>query len=79
MAIVMIVAGCTKIDSNSESESDIQQINASNAEAISAYRSFAKILSSSLSSNEELREFIKATAIQQFDNDFDVFYPYVKP
>lgn len=43
-----------------------------------AQQQFAQILSSAVASNTELREYIKQQALQQFDNDYDVFYPFVK-
>lgn len=43
-----------------------------------AKRQFAEILSKAIYENIELRRFIKEKAIQQFDNDFDVFYPILK-
>lgn len=39
---------------------------------------FSKILSKAVYDSKELRNFIKETAIEQFDNDYDVFYPFVK-
>lgn len=36
------------------------------------------ILSRAVSSDENLRVFIKENALKQFDMDYDVFYPYVK-
>lgn len=34
---------------------------------------FSKILSKAVYDSKELRNFIKETAIEQFDNDYDVF------
>lgn len=39
---------------------------------------FASILSSAVSNEPEVRSFLKTEALKQFDNDYDVFYPYVK-
>lgn len=39
---------------------------------------FAQVLSKAVMDNENLREFIKAEALKQFDKDYDVFYPFVK-
>ena len=41
-------------------------------------KSFAKILSKLVSSEESVRYFIKEEALLQFDRDYDVFYHYVK-
>ena len=43
-----------------------------------AHVEFAKILSKAVANNEELRDFIKAVALEKFDKDYDVFYPYAK-
>lgn len=43
-----------------------------------AQQEFAKILSKAVFNNTEVRQFLKNEAIKQFDNDYDVFYPYVK-
>nr|WP_302831041.1 hypothetical protein [uncultured Bacteroides sp.] len=43
-----------------------------------AQKNFAQILSKAVYENETLRQFIKKEAIKQFDNDYDVFYPFVK-
>ena len=43
-----------------------------------AKQEFSEILSKAIYENIELRSFIKDKAIQQFDNDFDVFYPILK-
>ena len=43
-----------------------------------AMRNFAAILSKAVSSDKELRVFLKQEALKEFDRDFDVFYPYVK-
>ncbi len=40
--------------------------------------SFSKALSAAVSQHKELRSFIKKEAEKQFDNDNDVFYPFVK-
>lgn len=44
----------------------------------SAQIEFAKILSKAVYADEDLRVFLKEEAIKQFDNDYDVFYPFVK-
>lgn len=44
----------------------------------SAQTKFAKILSSALYEDKDLRTFIKNEALKMFDNDYDVFYPFVK-
>ena len=44
----------------------------------SAQIEFAKILSKAVYADEDLRVFLKEEGIKQFDNDYDVFYPFVK-
>lgn len=39
---------------------------------------FARILSMAIYDSESLREYIKDESLKRFDNDFDVFYPFVK-
>lgn len=43
-----------------------------------AMKSFSIALSKAVHSNQELKDFIKNEALKCFDNDYDVFYPYVK-
>lgn len=43
-----------------------------------AQTKFAKILSKAVSKDANLRSFLKKEAMQQFDNDYDVFYPLSK-
>lgn len=44
----------------------------------SSQKFFAKILSKALYKSLDLRKFVKEKALQEFDNDNDVFYPFVK-
>lgn len=39
---------------------------------------FAKLLSQAASNSVEVRSFLKKEALEQFDNDYDIFYPLVK-
>ena len=43
-----------------------------------AQTKFAKILSKAVSNSEDVRRFLKEEAMTYFDNDNDVFYPFVK-
>ncbi|MDR2968772.1 MAG: hypothetical protein LBV32_04100 [Tannerellaceae bacterium] len=45
---------------------------------VDAQRAFSKILSKAVSESRDVRRFIKTEALAQFDNDYDVFYPFVK-
>lgn len=44
----------------------------------SAQKNFAQILSKAANESSALRLFIKSKALEQFDKDYDVFYPFVK-
>lgn len=39
---------------------------------------FAKLLSQAASGSVEVRSFLKKEALEQFDNDYDIFYPLIK-
>lgn len=43
-----------------------------------AKKNFAVLLSKAVANDRDLRQFIKDESIAQFDNDYDVFYPFVK-
>ena len=43
-----------------------------------AQLNFAKLLSQAASNSFDVRSFLKKEALEQFDNDYDVFYPRVK-
>lgn len=43
-----------------------------------AQREFARLLSKAVYNCQSLRTLIKEEAIKQFDNDYDVFYPFIK-
>lgn len=43
-----------------------------------ALRNFSVALSKAICSEQPIREFIKKEALKQVDNDYDVFYPFVK-
>lgn len=51
---------------------------ASSNDVVSAQAEFAKILSLALYEENSLRAFIKEEALKEFDNDYDVFYPFTK-
>lgn len=72
---------CTDMVNEDVSVNDVPPINngeVSLEDAGIAQKSFAKILSKAVYDNIELRQFLKDKAIEQFDNDHDVFYPFVK-
>lgn len=68
--LVAMIPSCSKLSATSDDLSfDVSE---------TAQQDFAAILSAAVSDNQSLRYFIHATALEQFDNDYDVFYPFVK-
>ena len=45
---------------------------------IDAQKQFANLLSKAIYERKELRSFLKEEALDLFDNDYDIFYPFVK-
>lgn len=43
-----------------------------------AQKEFARVLSKAVYNNQQVRDFLKKEAIKQFDNDYDIFYPFIK-
>lgn len=75
LAIAMFTA-CAKEELLSPEDNNYPEVvKLSNVDAQTA---FAKILSRAVSDSKEVRSFIKTEALAQFDNDYDVFYPFVK-
>ena len=69
---ISMIAGCTKEQFDS-TEYSTQPV--SKQEQENAIKDFSAILSQAVAENKDLRTFIKETALQQFDMDYDVFYP----
>ena len=57
---------------------DIDTSNSLITDKEEAMKTFSIALSKAVHSNQELKDFIKNEALKCFDNDYDVFYPYVK-
>jgi hypothetical protein len=53
-------------------------INQAPLDQVTAQKKFAKALSKAVSNSLNVRKFLKAEAVAQFDNDYDIFYPLVK-
>ena len=70
MAALLFAIGCSKTSFTSKDEC----LEIEDKPAVE----FAKILSKAVFDSKEMRSFIKEQSLQQFDRDFDVFYPYVK-
>ena len=72
VAVALSIASCSK-------EEDQLTVNEDSSDVfISAQKEFAKILSSALYEEPDLRAFLKNEALKEFDMDYDVFYPYTK-
>ncbi len=69
-ALAFVFFSCSKT-TNCES---IPSIN----DSYSAAETFSRILSRATYESKDLRLFIKNKALEQFDKDYDVFYPFVK-
>lgn len=76
MLIGILVYSCSSYEG--PTNSTLQKEKKDAIEANVAQKEFAQILSKAVYSNSDMRKFIKEKAIKQFDNDYDVFYPYVK-
>lgn len=78
VACALFMFSCTQDDNLfvEENAGDVPvQTELSTAEA---QTKFAVILSKAVSNSEEVRSFLKEEALAYFDNDNDVFYPFVK-
>ena len=53
-------------------------INQAPLDQVTAQKKFAKALSKAVSNSLDVRKFLKAEAVAQVDNDYDIFYPLVK-
>ncbi len=71
LAGIMLLASCAKEETIPTLP--IRALSVEEAQAL-----FTKTLSAAVSNNERLRLFIKKQALEQFDYDYDVFYPFVK-
>lgn len=84
-ALAFGLSTLSSCDSDFESDitktSDLSVQNVADVKTVGeseAQESFAKILSMAASKDAALRRFLKTEAEKQYDNDYDVFYPYVK-
>ncbi len=74
-AISIIISGCSKNETTTSLERDINEQQLSEIEA---YNEFASILSKAVNNETALRLFLKKEALKQFDKDYDVFYPWLR-
>ena len=78
VACALLMFSCTQDDNLFVEENPVDvpiQVELTTAEA---QTKFAKILSKAVAESEEVRQFIRKEALSRFDNDNDVFYPFVK-
>ncbi|MVZ60686.1 hypothetical protein [Sphingobacterium humi] len=74
----VLLASCQKdFDATNDPTDEVGNISIGLSKD-SARSAFSKILSKAVFNEPELRNFIKSTAIDEFDNDQDVFYPFVR-
>lgn len=78
LCITTLFSCTNETDKLLNEQSQTQAISNELLDTSVAQKNFAQILSKAVYENEALRQFIKKEAIKQFDNDYDVFYPFVK-
>lgn len=71
----LLLFGCAEQQEPTLNGNEPEIVKLSNQEA---QKRFAKLLSKAVYNNADIRSFLKKEALAQFDNDYDVFYPYVK-
>lgn len=72
-AALALAASCSKVDA----PASINEM-ASDYPESEAMENFVEILSRAVSQSEDVRSFLKEKALEQVDNDYDVFYPFVR-
>lgn len=72
--LLLFVGSCSKI-ADLPSVDSTPDTDYSESEALA---DFAVILSRAVSESEDIRAFIQKNAVAQVDNDYDVFYPFVR-
>lgn len=76
---LLIAFGCEKqgnVELNGSNSVDKSVVNVQSDSV--ALSNFAQLLSRAINEEEALRSFIKEEALKQYDNDYDVFYAWVK-
>lgn len=78
VACALFMFSCTQ-DDNLFVEENVENVPVqTELTTAEAQTKFAVILSKAVSNSEEVRSFLKEEALAYFDNDNDVFYPFVK-
>ncbi|WP_426789689.1 hypothetical protein [Sphingobacterium sp. WOUb80] len=70
----MCLLSCAKDDVKFQKDNPMKNFTNENV----AKEKFAIILSKAVSSNQSMRNFIQEEALKMVDNDYDVFYPFIK-
>lgn len=83
MKKILLLLACVFTMLSCSQEEELAPINKSTSDlpvsaTANAELHFARLLSQAASNNVEVRNFLKKEAIAQFDNDYDVFYPFIK-
>lgn len=74
--VVAIVLGCKKEECLSFPNEGVSAIDTYSKQ--DAYKDFAVIFSKAIAEEQSLRDFIKTEALEMYDFDYDVFFPWVK-
>lgn len=72
--IALFVSACNKTDMEAFREAELNYV----CDEQSAMENFSISLSKAIFSYPEVREFLKTEALKRFDNDDEVFYPFIK-
>lgn len=76
LIFLLFIIACTKETATNNLSVDTT-INVQYSQS-TAMNYFATILSKAVTRSQEVRVFLKNTALKEIDNDYDVFYPFVK-
>ena len=76
LTFLTLFAGCA--DDMQETQTTVLARSTAEMSNEEAQKLFASTLSKAVYNNEALRRFLKEKALEQFDNDYDVFYPLTK-
>lgn len=78
IACALFMFSCAQDDNLTIAEQKSEVSVQTSLTTVEAQTEFAKILSKALSGSEAVRSFLREEAMARFDNDNDVFYPFVK-
>lgn len=76
LLVVATVLGCKKEECLSSPNDGVSAIDTYSKQ--DAYKDFAVIFSKAIAEEQSLRDFIKSEALEMYDFDYDVFFPWVK-